>query len=344
VDPTPPTITAVEGPMVGGGVLRGHQIVRALATDVGGGVRTMELRINGVPYPRLSSNVCAIAAVQNSSYKGIVAASPTPCPPSLLGEWNLDTSAAPFQDGTNTVQVCASDFASIGAPNVTCSNPQTVEVNDTCTESSVPGGTDLSAGFGSDGTDETVVEFGKETEVTGVLTDQAGGPIAGATICLQSQPASSSTSPQTVGTATTDGQGHFSMEVRPGANRKLLVGYRHDSFQVAKQLSLETRAHPTIKLNTHKIRGGKRIKISGKLPDPNPGGHVLVLQGSSEHGHTWLTFKKVITGSDGSYSTTYRFTKPQKKTGFRVRVVAPEQAGYEYVTGASKASRIRVRP
>ena len=134
------------------------------------------------------------------------------------------------------------------------------------------------------------------------------------------------------------------MEVAPGANRQLLVGYRHDSFQVAKQLTLETRARPTLALGSHKIRGGDKVEITGRLPKPNPGGHVLVLQGSSEHGHDWLTFKKVITGEQGGFKTTYRFTKPRKPTTFRVRAVAPAQAGYEYDSGASKAARVKVRP
>jgi hypothetical protein len=344
VDPTPPVIAAVEGSLVGGGIVRGHQFLRAHASDIGGGVTSVELKINGIAVPETVKGACSLAAVQNTSYKGIVATSPTPCPPLLAGEWALDTSAAPFQNGMNTVQVCASDFSTNGSPNSSCSNPQGVEVDNSCTESPVAGGTQLSAGFGSDGSDEMTVGFGEKSQITGHLANQTGAPVAGATICLQSRPAGLSTSPPTVGTATTDSQGNFSMEVQPGANRDLVVGYRHDSFQVVKELTLDTRARPTIKLGTHKIHGGRKIKITGTLPGPAAGGHVLVLQGSSERGHTWQTFKKVITGTDGSFSTTYWFSKPKATTGFRVRAEAPEQAGYEYVTGTSRASRIRVRP
>jgi len=71
---------------------------------------------------------------------------------------------------------------------------------------------------------------------------------------------------------------------------------------------------------------------------------VLALQGASEHGHVWLTFKKVTTNPEGNYRTTYRFIKPRRTIGYRVRVVAPAQAGYAYEYGTSKAARIRVRP
>jgi hypothetical protein len=344
VDPTPPVVTGVEGALVSGDVLRGHQAVQAQATDVGGGVRSLELKVNGIAMPGTAIGGCSIAAVENPSYKGVAATSPTPCPPSLSDLWNVDTSAPPFENGPNTVQVCASDFASTGAPNTTCSNAQTVDVDNTCTESPVAGGADLDAGFGGGTSDHLTVGFGSGTEITGQLTDQSGAPISGATICMESQSAGSQSGGRTVGTATTDGQGHFGLEVKPGANRQLLVGYRHDSFQIAKTLSLGTRARPAINLSRHKIRGGKRVVISGRLPKPDPGEHVLALQGSSAHGHRWLTFKKVTTDPEGNYSTTYRFIKPRREIGYRVRVVAPAQAGYDYESGASKAAQIKVRP
>lgn len=345
VDPNPPVITGVGGSLVAGDVLRGPQGLQAQATDLGGGVRSLELKINGVAMPGTATGACSITAVANPSYTGLVATSPSPCPPSLSGSWDVDTTAPPFQNGQNTVQVCSSDLATIGAPNTSCSAPQTVVVDNTCTESAVAGGANLSAGFGSGGSDQLTVGFGTATEIAGRLTDGNGAPISGATVCMESQAAGSQTvgSP-TVATASTDSEGNFGLEVKPGANRQLLVGYRHGSFEIAKKLTLGTRAHPTINLSEHRIRGGKRVVISGRLPNPNPADHVLVLQGSSEHGHVWLTFKKVITGPQGEYSTMYRFTKPRKTTGFRVRVVAPEQAGYEYVTGTSKAARIKVRP
>jgi hypothetical protein len=344
VDPTPPVITGVEGPLVSGDVLRGHQAVQAQATDIGSGVRSLELKINGIAMPGTVAGGCSIVAVENPSYKGVVTTSPTPCPPSLSGAWDVDTSSAPFQTGANTVQVCASDFATKGAPNTACSSPQTVEVDNTCTESPVAGGADLDAGFGGAASDHVTVGFGSGTEITGELTDQGGVPVSGATICLKSAQAGSQTIGQTVETATTDSQGHFALEVKPGPNRRLLVGYRHDSFQIAKTLSVGTRARPSIALSRHKIRGGKRVVISGSLPKPDPGEHVLALQGSSEHGHRWLTFKKVTTDPEGRYRTTYRFIRPTREIGYRIRVVAPAQAGYDYESGASKAARIRVHP
>lgn len=344
VDQRAPAIKKVEGPLVAGGVLRGHQELHAEATDEGGGLSSLELKVNGISMPGTVAGACAVVSVDNPSYKGLAATSPSPCPPSLPGSWDVDTSAAPFQTGVNTVQVCASDFATVGSPNTTCSNPQTVEVNNTCTESAVAGGADLSAGFAKNGSEELTVGFGHGAEIRGGLSDQAGDPIPGATVCLESQVAGSARTATTVATATTDSQGNFNVEVKPGANRQLLVGYRHDSFQVAKKLSLGTHARPTLKLSTHTARGGARVKITGKLPRPSPAGRVLVLQGASAHGKDWLTFRKVSTGPKGGFEARYRFTRTTTNTTFRIRALVPRQSGYEYEPGASKPARIKVRP
>jgi Prophage tail fibre N-terminal len=344
VDPTAPTITSVEGPLVGGGALRGHQSIKAQASDVGGGVRSLELKVNGISMAGTALGACSIAYVENLSYKGIAAFSPTPCPPTLSDAWDVDTSAPPFQNGPNSIQVCASDFATKELPNTGCSAPRTIEVDNTCPESPVAGGADLDASFDRSGSEDLTVKFGSETKISGELTNGTGAGVPGATICLQVQPAETATAAQTVGTVTTDSEGKFTMEVRPGADRHLLIGYRHDSFQLSKTLSLGTRARPTLELSRRKIRGGEKVKITGKLPKPRPGGRVLVLQGSSAKGAAWLTFKKVTTGSRGRFKTRYRFTRPRRRTTFRIRAVSPAQAGYEYQPGASKVSRITVRP
>lgn len=344
VDQNAPTVKKIEGPLVGGTVLRGHQTLSAEAADEGGGVSSMELKVNGVTMPGTVAGACSVVSVDNPSYTGVAATSPTPCPPTLSGSWDVDTSAAPFENGTNTVQVCASDFATTGSPNITCSKPQTVEVNNTCTESAVNGGQQLSAGFSKSGSDEITVGFGHAAEVTGSLTDQAGDPIPGATVCVQSEDEGSTAPPTTVATATTDSHGDFTYEVPAGPNRQLLLGYRHDSFQISKPLSIGTHARPTLELSRRKVRNGSPIKITGRLPNPNPGGHVLVLQGASVHGRHWLTFRKVTTGLKGRYKATYRFTRTPSKETYRLRAVVPHQAGYDYDAGVSKAERVTVHP
>ncbi len=60
--------------------------------------------------------------------------------------------------------------------------------------------------------------------------------IAGATICVQMQTEGSRRGLRPVATVMTDANGHFTYKVPPGPNRKVLLGYRHDSFQVARAI------------------------------------------------------------------------------------------------------------
>jgi hypothetical protein len=343
VDPVPPVVGPPRGSVLSGVVLRGHQTLSAEATDVGGGVSAMEVRVNGMQVPGAIPGACSIARVAGPSYEGIAATSPSPCPPTLAGSWTLDTAAAPFQEGANGLQVCASDLATTGAPNTTCSAPQTVEVNNSCIESPTPGGQVLNASFVGAGTEAVTVGFGKEAEVTGSLADQAGDPISGATICVQSQAAGTETPPTPIATATTGVNGEFTYKVAPGPNRRLLVGYRHDSFQIARTLALDTHTRPSLRLNAGRIDAGGSVKVTGNLPGPAAAGRVLVLQASALHGRRWLTFRRVTTGPQGGFRATYRFGHTRHTLTYRLRASVPRQAGYEYEPGVSKPARVKVR-
>jgi hypothetical protein len=341
VDPHPPVVANPEGTALSGNVLRGHQTLTAKATDEGGGLSVLEALVNGTVMPGATEGGCQTTAVRNPSLVGVVAYSPTPCPPALSASWDLNTSEAPFHEGANTIQVCASDFATTGEPNKTCSQPQTVEVDNSCTESAVAGGQVLNASLQGAGEAETL-PFEHQGEVTGELTDTAGDPIAGATICVQAQVAETGTAPQPIATATTDAAGTFTYAVPPGPNRRLLVGYRHDSFQVAKTLTLGTHAKPTIHLSKGRVKRGGQVQITGSLPGPQAAGRVVVLQASSLHGVRWLTFRRATTGPEGGFRSAYRFGGTSSTTTYRMRVVVPRQSGYPYEPGHSTPKRVKV--
>lgn len=344
VDSVAPVVSKVEGPLLAEGVLRAHQALTAEAEDLGGGVSVIEVRVNGLPAPGAVAGTCSVVDVKNPSYEGEAATSPTPCPSKLIGSWDLETTTAPFQEGPNTVQVCASDLATSGEPNTTCTPPRTVEVDNSCAESSVNGGQVLSADFARAGSEAVTVGFGKGAEVSGVLADQAGDPISGATICVESQMAGAEGPPHPIATTTTGTDGEFAYQVPPGPNRRLLIGYRHDSFQVARTLSVDTHARPRLRLSAGRIDAGHSVGITGKLPGPDAAGRVLVLQACSLHGRRWLTFRRVTTGEEGGFRATYRFGGGGKHAvTYRLRAMVPRQTGYDYEPGASTPARVKIR-
>jgi hypothetical protein len=344
VDPTPPTLRPPKGTVLSGTTLRGHQTLAAEAGDVGGGLSSLSVLADGLPAAAPVSGACALAQVSNRSTYGTVAESPTPCPASLKGEWDLDTAAYPFHDGANTVEVCASDLATIGNPNTTCSTPVSVSVDNSCTESPVAGGDSISAGFERAQKEEVTVGYGTEAEVGGTLRDGAGNPVAGATICVKADTLGLEPAPAPVGVVKTDAEGNFSYQVSAGPDREFEVGYRHDSFQVDRSVRYFAHAAPTLEASATKLRNGRRIKLTGTLPQPGAGARVVVLQANVVGSKRWITFRRSGTDSHGDFAGGYRFHSTTRRTRYRFRAVVPRQDDYPYVEGHSKPVVVVVRP
>ena len=147
-----------------------------------------------------------------------------------------------------------------------------------------------------------------------------------------------------VGTATTDANGHFVYSMEGGPNRKVLIGYRHDSFEVARTISYRSHVKPTIELSAGKVRNGGEIKIKGKLP----GGHraarrVVVLQAAGLHSSKWFPFQETTTGPKGVYHANYSFDATTRRTIYRIRASVPLQGEYLYDGGHSKPALVEVR-
>lgn len=344
VDLNPPVLASISGSLLAPGVLRGHQELSAVAGDIGGGVSRLEVLVNGIPAPSPTLAPCAVVAVANPSYTGIAAITPSPCPPQLKANWTLDTAASPFQQGANTVQVCASDFSTITEATKVCSLPRALAVDNSCTESPVAGGQMLSAEFARSHNQEVTVPFDKGARVRGDLANDSGEPISGATICVQLETPGSPRGLVPVGTATTDASGHYTYDIHPGPNRRVLIGYRHDSFQVGRSIRYYSHVRPTIKLSAGKLHNGDVLKIKGKLPGGHrAAGRVVVLQAGALHSKKWYPFGETTTNAEGRYHYEYRFVNTTTKTTYGIRASVPRQDDYFYRGGHSKTALVEVR-
>jgi hypothetical protein len=343
VDPVAPRLTEVSGSLFDGNVKRGRQSVSAKAHDVGGGLSAISLWVNG---QLLASKPFTCAAVQtaNPSVYGTVASQIVPCPVDAGASWSVDTGAFQFRNGANSVQVCASDFATLGDPNFTCSPAQTVNVDNSCAESAVAGGDALSAEFDQSKAETVTVGYGEPAAVTGQLSSNAGDPVPGATLCVKAATIGIDQKANAVGLVKTDANGRFSYEVAPGPNREVVIGYRHDASQVARQVRYYSRTLPSLSGAPTKLRNGKRVWLTGQLPAPNNSGRVVVLQANIVGSKRWITFRRASTGPLGGFRSSYHFTSTTRPTTYRFRAVAPTQAGYPWIEGTSKPVAVRVKP
>jgi hypothetical protein len=344
VDPNPPALTSVTGGVLSPTVLRGHQELVVQATDVGGGIAGLEVLVNGVRVGQPTATACAVARVANQSYTGLAAASAVPCPSSAEASWNLDTAAYPFREGTDSIQACATDFATFGEPNRACSSPQTVTVDNSCAESPVAGGSNLSTSFAHNDADEVTMPYGTGAEVSGELEGQAGQPIVGATICVQLATQGTLAGPSPAGTATTDAEGHFTYTLPAGPNRSVLLGYRHDNFEIADSLRYYAHVRPTIKLSADVIHSGGVLGITGRLPGgPTAADRVVVLKASARHSRKWYPFGETTTNGRGVYRYGYRFDATPRTTIFRMEAAVPRQDDFPWKAGHSKPALVEVR-
>jgi parallel beta-helix repeat protein len=145
VDFSPPNVSNPGGSMLSAGIKSGPQSVTASASDLGGGLSQVFLRVNGVPTAARSFH-CDLASLRGSPVGDRL----SPCPSARTENLTTNVSAAPFKQGANVVQACAadhSDSAGQGFPaNTTCSAPQTVTVGVSCDRVAATSGRDGSAG------------------------------------------------------------------------------------------------------------------------------------------------------------------------------------------------------
>lgn len=343
VDVSPPVLKNVGGSLLSGEVLRGHHDLSAEALDLGAGLSRVEALVNGqVETPPVAAT-CNLAYVKTRSYEGIAAATPSPCPAALKESWLLDTAAPPFQNGANTVQICASDFSTLTDPNRTCTPAQQMVVDNSCAESPVPGGQSISAQFARTHKDVATLPSGSAANVVGELTSAAGDAISGATVCVQAQTLGSQDGLQPLAATTTDAHGHFTYKVPPGPNRKFLLGYRHDTFQVARSVRYLAHARLKLKITPDKLHNGGEIKMWGKLPGPGAAERVAVLQAGALHSDKWYTFEEVTTNRNGVFHAHYRFGATPETTIYKIRAEAPHQHDWPWETGYSKPVLVEVR-
>jgi hypothetical protein len=342
VDPVAPKLAPLEGSLLAKETLRGRQSLSTSATDEGGGLSKISITVNGLPAGQPTVANCNLAQVNNPSYRGTVAVSLTPCPASLKSGWNLDTQAYPFHDGANAVQICASDFSTLNEPNTTCSPVQTVSVDNSCTNSAVAGGELLSAQFAGSNADTRTVGYGKGAEVIGRLATNSGDPVSGATLCVKLQTIGVEPRARTVATVKTDANGQYAYQLPPGPNRNVVIGYRHDSAQVARDVRFYAHAQPSLHVSPPKLENGQSVRFWGLLPGPSSAGRVVVLQANVVGSKRWITFRKATTGERGGFHGKYRFTSTTRTTKYRFRAVSPLQAGYPWVQGHSKPVKVLV--
>jgi hypothetical protein len=316
---------SVSGELFAPGLRSGVQSLQASASDVGGGVWRWRVLVNGAQ---------AAAAEQPCDViPGGAARRFMPCGSSAARTFPLDTESAPFRRGSNEVRVCVSD---VGWPaNETCT-ARTVLVDNACPSSGQAAASGLRGALGR-GARAATIPSNRRARLMGRLS----GAGAGARICVFSRRLRADAPEVLEAVVPVARGGGFTHLLARGPSRELRLVHRHGALSVSDELRLEVRARPRLKVGPRShLANGQVARFRGKLPGPDAGGRVVVLQANS--GGRWQAFRSARTGPDGRFSAVYRFRETTGRRLYRFRAVVREQAGYPYLKGASRIRRLVV--
>lgn len=340
-DVAPPSVS-IGGSLLSGNVLRGPQTLQVSAADQGAGLRSIHVLVNGK-----EATGDDLSAACNP-LPGNLTARMAPCPPSFAKTYTLETASGPFQDGTNSISVCVSDYAQTGTPNSACESRE-VTVDNLCPGSSIGGGTNLTAGFGN-GSPERTLSYRKRALIRGRLHDANGNPIAGAQVCIEghtSFPAPTDLPARPyhlIGTTETNENGGWTYKLQHGPSRVIRIAYRAGSFQTVADLALNMRARSTLHLSRHRTCFHRRIYFSGGVSGPGAAGRVVVVRGEVPGSNRIFLVRRAHTDPLGHWRVAYAFGKVERLTRFVFWAVVPAQEGFAFVRGRSVPRYIRVRP
>jgi hypothetical protein len=218
--------------------------------------------------------------------------------------------------------------------------PVTAPLSYDCQRSEIGGGTAVSAGLGASGAASEVVEEGAGSNLAGSLRGSGGG-VSGAALCVFSNVVTDGDW-QFLGMAMTGQGGRYSFSVPPGPSRNLRVDYRAGQRQLRAQAAVQTRVHPTLRLQRKVVHNKGYARFQGQIPGPHNDNVVIVVQAKSGKG--WRAFRRYRTRGDGHFSLLYRFSRTTTPTTYIVRAQVREQSGYPYVEGNSETKVVRVLP
>jgi hypothetical protein len=367
-DGSDPTATNVGGPLVGGGTLSGDEDIVFDAADVGSGVYSASVIVDGATVSNgvLDSNGghCKTVGEATDGLRDFMYQ--VPCKTAVTGDVNLDTSK--LTDGSHALRVviddAAGNTATVYSGTITTHNAVApISAQSGGLTGATPGATGAGGGGAANGTgaceNATLaahfggstavhVALGKGATLTGTLSC-AGHGVGGATIDLSSTPEGGQTAtPAEVRTAA---DGTFSYAFAAGPSRSIKLTYRASAGDTGPSASatVDLLVKPSIALTvspTH-TRNGHTITYRGRVY----GGYIpadgLTLNVEYRDGNRWRAFDQTrARGKTGAFVYRYTLKRTTVPIIYKFRVAIPGGGvpGYPYEATASRSRSVRVDP
>ncbi|MET0823153.1 MAG: hypothetical protein ABWY79_02240 [Solirubrobacterales bacterium] len=325
-DPSAPSVAVTGGTLFEGAAQLGKQTIRFDAGDAGSGVRRVIAVVNG-------EDAASAGAGCNSG--GGVAFGFTPCPAAFSELLSVDTAAAPWRVGRNSVKVCAEDFAGTRQ----CTGASRVLALNGCATNAAAAETMELEWPGKRGVVQS--RQGRARSAIARVLGAGRAPVAGGSVCFSRAIPGADNGAERVleGAALTDAAGHAKVKVRGQSNRWVRATYFADPETVITE-RIQLKVSPAIRLE---LRSNKRVEVGDRIRV------VAMLRGKWQDGRKVCFFASRpgrdkfacdTTGKGGRARAGFR----AKKSGpVRFYAKVPNQRDYPYVRGRSDTKRLRVK-
>jgi hypothetical protein len=353
VDNTPPTVSAIAGPLVAGGTLSGQQVVSFNASDGQSGVYGGTLLVDGrsAVSQILDTNggACQSLGVTSDGQRSFEHAQP--CKSSVSASLTLNTNQ--FAAGQHSLELVVDDAAGNRTiaynSTITTSGPPLVGVNGSVNGPRIPNGQPC-AGEALDLTVNRkrrppIIQYGKPVTIKGVL--HCGTvPIRGASVAIVTLGGPRSAAIDTAVQTALDGS--FSYKVPVGPDRVLRFSYTAYSNDpgpsATATVAIAIRPRIKLRIDHHSTSNGHTIHWSGTIaggPYPAQG---VTLDVEVREGKHWRIFDQVVAHRKGRFHYHYHFHATTEPTTYTFRVALPDSGSgdYPYTPGASNSVRVYV--
>jgi hypothetical protein len=190
------------------------------------------------------------------------------------------------------------------------------------------------------------VGYSRRAAFSGRLETRDGVPLAGQAVAVEQTSRAAGSSSTVVATVTTDARGRFTYRAPTGPSRRLRFIYAGASglAPLTRSAQLRVRATSTIHASRTRLRGGGRVKFSGRLglrgAKVPRSGKLVDLQ--AYDAGRWRTFATArARGSKGAWSSSYRFGGSPGRYPVRLRIRREDV--FPYDLGYSRSVVVRVR-
>lgn len=330
-DPTKPAIVAVSGSLPGSSAPAGMQSLDVTATDVGGGVASVALKIDArTPQTISAGGSCGEPYTLRQ-----------PCPSGVTPSFLVDT--AELADGEHTATLTATDAAGNTSDPTTFvftvasggAGPKAANGNPAVTNPSIRMQQSI-----------VTAKSGRAATLAGSLVTAQGAPVSGATLEVSALDLGEyGAQEKSLGSVTTDAAGDFSMRVSPSGARRINFNFRPAAgagITASASAVLRENLALTIRRSKARVKPRGLLTLSGKLSGAGSAAGGAPVEIDVKIGRSWRAVGVVETSSRGSWKWRYRFTRVSKPTRFYFRATVRKTTSWPWPTELSKQAKVLV--